>query len=82
MPQFQKARELIIKSGGIGKVYKVHLTWNRNTDRVQQEAAEHRSEDGRLEGVPRQRAASSRSTSTASATGAGSGTSAAASSPT
>jgi predicted dehydrogenase len=32
MPQFQKARE-IIKSGGIGTVYKVHLTWNRNQAR-------------------------------------------------
>jgi predicted dehydrogenase len=33
MPQFQKARD-IIRSGGIGKVHKVHLTWNRNSDRV------------------------------------------------
>jgi predicted dehydrogenase len=33
MPQFQKARE-IIRSGGIGEVHKVHLTWNRNSDRV------------------------------------------------
>jgi predicted dehydrogenase len=33
MPQFQKARELI-RQGRIGTVYKVHLTWNRNTDRV------------------------------------------------
>src|SRR5215471_13001107 len=31
MPQFQKACE-IVRSGGIGKVYKVHLTWNRNAD--------------------------------------------------
>lgn len=29
MPHLQKAYE-IIKSGGIGKVHKVHLTWNRN----------------------------------------------------
>ncbi len=29
MPQFHKARE-IIRSGAIGKVVKVHLTWNRN----------------------------------------------------
>jgi predicted dehydrogenase len=29
MPQFQKARE-IIKAGGIGTVYKVHLSWDRN----------------------------------------------------
>jgi predicted dehydrogenase len=34
MPHIEKAKELIEK-GRIGKVYKVHLTWNRNTDRVQ-----------------------------------------------
>jgi predicted dehydrogenase len=34
MPQFQRARE-IVRSGRLGKVHKVHLTWNRNTDRVQ-----------------------------------------------
>jgi predicted dehydrogenase len=34
MPQFQKAKE-IIAAGGIGTVYKVHLTWNRNTPRFQ-----------------------------------------------
>lgn len=33
MPHIQKARE-IIQSGGIGTVFKVHLTWNRNADRV------------------------------------------------
>jgi predicted dehydrogenase len=33
MPHIAKARE-IIQSGGIGKVVKVHMTWNRNTDRV------------------------------------------------
>src|SRR5262249_38942794 len=33
MPQFQKARELVTK-GRLGRVHKVHLTWNRNTDRV------------------------------------------------
>jgi predicted dehydrogenase len=33
MPQFEKARELL-KKGRIGPIYKVHLTWNRNTDRV------------------------------------------------
>jgi predicted dehydrogenase len=32
MPQFQKANE-ILRSGRLGKIYKVHLTWNRNTDR-------------------------------------------------
>lgn len=29
MPQFQKARE-IVRSGKLGAVHKVHLTWNRN----------------------------------------------------
>jgi predicted dehydrogenase len=33
MPQFQKANELI-RAGRIGKVLKVHLTWNRNVDRI------------------------------------------------
>src|SRR5262249_19882137 len=33
IPHIQKARE-IIKSGRLGTVHKVHLTWNRNTDRV------------------------------------------------
>lgn len=33
MPHFQKAYE-IVKSGRIGKIHKVHLTWNRNADRV------------------------------------------------
>jgi predicted dehydrogenase len=33
MPHIEKARELL-KKGRIGKVHKVHLTWNRNTDRV------------------------------------------------
>jgi predicted dehydrogenase len=32
MPQFQKAYE-IIKSGQLGDIHKVHLTWNRNTPR-------------------------------------------------
>jgi predicted dehydrogenase len=32
MPQYQKAYE-IIRSGQIGKVHKVHLTWNRNQPR-------------------------------------------------
>lgn len=32
MPQFQKARE-VIQAGGIGKVHKVHLSWNRNAAR-------------------------------------------------
>lgn len=34
MPQIQKARELV-RSGRCGSICKVHLTWNRNTDRVQ-----------------------------------------------
>ena len=33
MPHIQKARE-IIQSGAIGNVLKVHLTWNRNADRM------------------------------------------------
>jgi predicted dehydrogenase len=33
MPHIQKGYE-IVKSGRIGKVHKVHLTWNRNGDRV------------------------------------------------
>jgi predicted dehydrogenase len=33
MPQFIRARELI-RAGRLGRVHKVHLTWNRNTDRV------------------------------------------------
>lgn len=33
MPHIQKARELL-KAGRIGTVVKVHLTWNRNSDRV------------------------------------------------
>ncbi len=33
MPHVIKAKE-IIQSGGIGQVFKVHMTWNRNTDRV------------------------------------------------
>lgn len=35
MPHIQKARE-ILKSGELGKIHKVHLTWNRNTPRGQQ----------------------------------------------
>ena len=33
MPQFQKGRELV-RSGRLGPIHKVHLTWNRNQDRV------------------------------------------------
>jgi predicted dehydrogenase len=37
MPQFQKANDLI-RAGRIGKVLKVHLTWNRNVDRIRKTA--------------------------------------------
>ena len=33
MPHIQKAYELV-KAGRLGEVCKVHLTWNRNTDRI------------------------------------------------
>src|SRR5260370_7586392 len=33
MPHIEKARE-ILKAGRLGKVHKVHLTWNRNADRL------------------------------------------------
>jgi len=33
MPHIQKGYE-IVKSGQLGPIHKVHLTWNRNTDRV------------------------------------------------
>lgn len=33
MPQFIRAQELI-RAGRLGRIHKVHLTWNRNTDRV------------------------------------------------
>lgn len=33
MPHLQKARELL-RAGHCGNIHKVHLTWNRNTDRV------------------------------------------------
>jgi len=33
MPHFEKGKELL-KSGRLGQVHKVHLTWNRNTDRI------------------------------------------------
>jgi len=35
MPHVQKARE-IIRSGRLGKIHKVHMTWNRNTPRGEQ----------------------------------------------
>jgi predicted dehydrogenase len=33
MPQFIRARELV-RAGRLGRIHKVHLTWNRNSDRV------------------------------------------------
>jgi predicted dehydrogenase len=33
MPQFVKARETV-RQGKLGKVFKVHMTWNRNVDRI------------------------------------------------
>src|SRR5438094_703725 len=33
MPQFDKGRD-IVRSGTLGDIHKVHLTWNRNTDRA------------------------------------------------
>jgi predicted dehydrogenase len=36
MPQFQKAAELV-RAGALGKIHKVHLTWNRNADRVRRQ---------------------------------------------
>jgi predicted dehydrogenase len=33
MPHIQKGYELV-KAGRLGKIHKIHLTWNRNTDRV------------------------------------------------
>lgn len=33
MPHIQKAKELV-KAGRLGKISKIHLTWNRNGDRV------------------------------------------------
>jgi predicted dehydrogenase len=36
MPQFEKVRELV-RAGRCGAICKVHLTWNRNTDRVRRD---------------------------------------------
>jgi predicted dehydrogenase len=44
MPHFQNACEMV-RAGRLGPVHKVHLTWNRNTDRVRR---------GRLNVDPRQ----------------------------
>src|SRR3954453_21063325 len=33
MPQFQRGHELV-RGGRLGRVHKVHMTWNRNSDRV------------------------------------------------
>jgi predicted dehydrogenase len=37
MPHLIKARE-VLRAGKIGKVVKVHMSWNRNTDRVRKDA--------------------------------------------
>jgi len=37
MPQFAKGREMI-KAGALGKVFKVRLSWNRNSDRLRKGA--------------------------------------------
>jgi predicted dehydrogenase len=37
MPHIQKAKELV-KAGRLGEIHKVHLTWNRNVDRVRKSA--------------------------------------------
>ena len=38
MPHIQQGRELV-RAGKLGKVRKVHLTWNRNVDRVRRDAS-------------------------------------------
>ena len=79
MPHIIKAGELI-KAGRIGKVFKMALSWNRNTgDRFARGPERVDPQPGRLERLPRGRPRTSRSTSTGSGTGDGSGTSAAAS---
>jgi predicted dehydrogenase len=81
MPHVIKAGELI-KSGRLGTIHKVHLTWNRNTPRAASPAG--------TESAPRRwigrsfwaAPGTSRSTNIVSGTGDGSGISAGASSPT
>ena len=76
MPQFIKGME-IIKSGQLGEIHKVHLTWNRNAPRhkLNKLGIDPKSLDWKAFLGVRAR---SRSTSTAFATGVGFGTSAAA----
>jgi predicted dehydrogenase len=38
MPHIQKAKE-IVKAGRLGEVHKVHLTWNRNVDRIRKKSS-------------------------------------------
>jgi predicted dehydrogenase len=38
MTHIQKAKE-IVKAGRLGEVHKIHLTWNRNVDRIQKKSA-------------------------------------------
>ncbi len=75
MPQFQKACD-IVRSGRIGRIHKVHLTWNRNAPARRSIRA---VSTGRDSWAGRR---ISRSTNTASGSGAGSGISAAESSRT
>ncbi len=39
MPQMQQARE-IIRAGELGEIHKVHMTWNRNTNRTPRNLAD------------------------------------------
>ena len=56
MPHLQKAYE-IVKSGQLGEIHKVHLTWNRNADRGRPgRNLNIDPKTRRLEAVPRQRA--------------------------
>ena len=81
MPHIQKARELV-KSGRIGDVFKIHLTWNRGGS-TRMGRVPRASTPGRWPGrTSSARPRTSRSTSIAFETGAGSGTSAAVFSPT
>ena len=50
MPHFQKAYE-IVKSGQLGDIHKVHLTWNRNTPRWARNNYNIDPHNGRLEAV-------------------------------
>ena len=81
MPQFQKAFE-IIRSGQLGKIHKVHLTWNRNQPRHNPKPEDIDPASGRLAAVPGQCSGAAVRCRIAFAIGAGSGILAAAFSPT